>query len=203
MMTRFLAMAFFLIFPLTSQANLEQAMLSDSYSEVLNQITKNLQERPNDASSLFLWAMYTAAIHHPDNIKAFTKLKRTNKHYAKCLEQIISSTYKIRTSNHLKQNQNTVIVALGSPTDEEGKPQMRLQNTLEKTLDVAKAYPSAPIIVTGGAIKNGFTEAFAMKNWLIKQGIDKNRIITESKAYDTLSNAKNSKLRTYALTKSC
>ncbi|WP_343046491.1 YdcF family protein [[Anoxybacillus] calidus] len=48
---------------------------------------------------------------------------------------------------------------------------------------------NSKIMVTGGVPKQGITEADAMSNWLISQGIDKDRIILENKLTDTVENA--------------
>ncbi|EZP77241.1 hypothetical protein H839_06349 [Parageobacillus genomosp. 1] len=60
---------------------------------------------------------------------------------------------------------------------------------LKVGLAVAKQYPNSKIIVTGGVPKQGITEAEAMSNWLVSQGIDKDQIILEDKSTDTVENA--------------
>lgn len=44
---------------------------------------------------------------------------------------------------------------------------------------MAKMLPEAKIIVTGGVPRNDKSEGIEMKQWLIAQGIDENRIIAE------------------------
>lgn len=53
---------------------------------------------------------------------------------------------------------------------------------------MAKMLPEAKIIVTGGVPRNDKSEGIEMKQWLIAQGIDENRIIAENYATDTVEN---------------
>ena len=57
----------------------------------------------------------------------------------------------------------TGIVVLGYALKKDGTMDAPLIQRLEKTLEVARALPAAPIVVTGGAPKAGKTEAAAMK----------------------------------------
>ncbi len=52
--------------------------------------------------------------------------------------------------------------------------------------------PTATVIVTGGKPQNGITEAAVMKKWLIDNGIDASRILTEDSSVSTVANAQNS-----------
>ena len=47
-------------------------------------------------------------------------------------------------------------------------------------------------LVTGGVEKNGWTEGRRIRDWLVENGIDEDRIIVEEKAPDTAGNAANS-----------
>ena len=60
---------------------------------------------------------------------------------------------------------------------------------LEKTLEVARALPAAPIVVTGGVEQAGRTEGALMKNWLVERGVDAARITDENFARTTVENA--------------
>jgi uncharacterized SAM-binding protein YcdF (DUF218 family) len=52
--------------------------------------------------------------------------------------------------------------------------------------------PASPIIVTGGNPHNGVTEAWAMADWLICQGIPAYRVHMDHDAESTIDNADNS-----------
>lgn len=82
-------------------------------------------------------------------------------------------------------------VVLGSALTKDGTltEKMRRRLTLAKlALDVS---PASVVIVTGGAPRNGITEAAAGKAWLVAAGIDPARIILETKAGSTIGNALN------------
>lgn len=49
--------------------------------------------------------------------------------------------------------------------------------------------PLSPIIVTGGAPKNGITEAAAMKEWLVRHFVPADRVHVEDRAGSTVENA--------------
>lgn len=86
----------------------------------------------------------------------------------------------------------TVIVILGFGLEDNGGLRPILVERLTKGLAVAQAYPAFPIVVTGGAPKAGKTEAAAMKEWLLAQGVSATRIYTENGAGSTQGNAINS-----------
>jgi uncharacterized SAM-binding protein YcdF (DUF218 family) len=85
----------------------------------------------------------------------------------------------------------TTIVILGYGLQDDGGMRPVLVERLQKGLAVAQAYPSLPIVVSGGNPKAGITEAAAMKTWLLAQGVSPTRVYTESGAVSTQSNALN------------
>ncbi|WP_082777758.1 YdcF family protein [Tsukamurella pseudospumae] len=85
----------------------------------------------------------------------------------------------------------TAIVILGFGLEDNGAMRPILVERLTKGLAVAQAYPAFPIVVTGGAPKAGKTEAAAMKEWLLAQGVSGTRIYTEESAGSTQANAIN------------
>lgn len=86
----------------------------------------------------------------------------------------------------------TNIVVLGAGLYPDGGIQPVLESRLNTALRIANQYPTAPIIVTGGAPKNGRTEAQAMFDWLVGAGVDPGRITQEGGSGDTIQNARNS-----------
>lgn len=81
------------------------------------------------------------------------------------------------------------IVVLGAGLETNGTMKAKLVDRLKQCRKLARTYPEAPIILTGGNQKGGITEAYAMKLWCLHKGISKKRILLEDKARDTVENA--------------
>lgn len=81
------------------------------------------------------------------------------------------------------------IVVLGFGLNANGKMAPELVNRVSAGKSQAEITTTAPIVVTGGVPKNGITEAAAMKTWLIDNGVDASRIVTEDKSGSTVANA--------------
>ena len=72
-------------------------------------------------------------------------------------------------------------------------PGRSLATRLVRTLDLLNEYPEAVCVVSGGQGKNEtIAEADAMKDFLIKRGIDGSRIFAERHSSDTIENINNS-----------
>ncbi|QXF82400.1 MULTISPECIES: YdcF family protein [Rhodococcus] len=84
----------------------------------------------------------------------------------------------------------THLVVLGAGLTEDGEIRPVLEERLEATLLAAHRYPESPIVVTGGAPRNGITEARAMKDWLVARGIPPERITEETRSTSTVENAR-------------
>lgn len=92
----------------------------------------------------------------------------------------------------LTQGDQLAIVVMGYSLGSNGTMKPELIGRLEVALQSAEKYPDAYLVCTGGATSdNGVTEAGAMAAWLIRKGVDPDRIITEEKALSTSQNAKN------------
>lgn len=94
----------------------------------------------------------------------------------------------------LPQDDSLCIVVMGYALANDGSMKKELVGRLETALASAQKYPNAYIICTGGGTaKNDdtVTEAGEMKRWLVKKGIDQNRIIAEKHALSTVGNALN------------
>lgn len=87
---------------------------------------------------------------------------------------------------------STAIIVLGYGLLPDGTMRPELVNRLQAALVQSWVMPSSPIIVTGGAPKNGITEAAAMQWWLQNHGVPANRIHAEHRAASTVGNALNS-----------
>ncbi len=84
---------------------------------------------------------------------------------------------------------DTGIVVLGYALKKDGTMDAPLISRLEKTVEVARALPAAPIVVTGGVEQAGRTEGALMKTWLVEHGVDAARITDENFARTTVENA--------------
>lgn len=87
---------------------------------------------------------------------------------------------------------NHVFIVLGYALKEDGTMEDELVSRLETALSTIKEYPDNYILVTGGVEQNGYTEGQRMYEWLVENGVNKNKIIVETKAPDTAGNATNS-----------
>lgn len=94
----------------------------------------------------------------------------------------------------LNGDNNLCILVLGYKLAPSGAIYPELEGRLYTALSCALLYPDAPIICTGGGTAKlypGLTEAAQMKKWLIKNGIDENRILIEDSSFTTGQNAIN------------
>jgi vancomycin permeability regulator SanA len=81
------------------------------------------------------------------------------------------------------------IVVLGMRAEADGTPSSELRHRLKIALKEARRDPKAAIVVSGAAVHTPMPEALAMKNWLVKRGIDPARIVMEDQARLTIENA--------------
>ena len=87
---------------------------------------------------------------------------------------------------------STNIVVLGAGLYDDGTMRPILVDRLQAALQLARKYRLVPIITSGGAPKAGVTEARAMREWLVANGVDPRRITEEGKSWSTVENARNS-----------
>ncbi|RXJ04655.1 YdcF family protein [Anaerobacillus alkaliphilus] len=87
-----------------------------------------------------------------------------------------------------------VAVVLGNKVELDGKPSLRLQARLDKSVELYKEGYFKYIIVSGGVGKEGFDEANVMKNYLINQGIPADQIIEDPNGYNSQMTAKNTRM---------
>lgn len=87
---------------------------------------------------------------------------------------------------------NHVFVVLGSALTSSGGVSTKLERRLKLALKGLQAYPNSKVLVSGGAPRNGKTEAAVMQAWLLGKGVAKSRVITETTSTSTVGNARNS-----------
>lgn len=91
-----------------------------------------------------------------------------------------------------------VFVLLGFALNDDGTARPDLIGRLEQAKAGLDAYPASRIVVTGGAGRNGQTEAGVMRAWLLDHGVAAGRVIFENAATDTPTNAINTMELLYA-----
>lgn len=92
----------------------------------------------------------------------------------------------------LPEDDSLCIVVMGYYLESDGGMRDELYDRLKVTLKSAQKYPNAYILCTGGGTASEddhVTEAGQMAKWLIRQGIDSERIIVEDNALSTIQNA--------------
>lgn len=91
-------------------------------------------------------------------------------------------------------NQNLdYIIVLGAQVRKDG-PSVALRYRLDAAIDYLNENPSTVCIVSGGQGANEpFSEAEGMSEYLVKNGIEKNRILLEDKSTNTVENIRYSK----------
>lgn len=85
-----------------------------------------------------------------------------------------------------------VFVVLGSSLTKTGRITTKTSRRLKVALAALAKYPASTVLVSGGAKRNGHTEASVMYDWLVDRGVKKSRILRESSSSSTVSNATNS-----------
>ena len=80
-------------------------------------------------------------------------------------------------------------VVLGSALTSTGTVSSKLVRRLNLARKALAAYPNSDVLVTGGAPRNGHTEAEVMRAWLLAAGIAESRILVEARAASTVGNA--------------
>ena len=88
-----------------------------------------------------------------------------------------------------QESDGKTLIILGFPATEQGLPTPLLKKRLDLALDIYEREKIGHIIVTGGAVRNKYTEAEVMKEYLIANGVENSRIITETNSSSTFENA--------------
>lgn len=88
------------------------------------------------------------------------------------------------------QDQESTVIVLGAKVNAD-QPSLILERRLQAALDYANENPDCMIIVTGGQGKEEeYAESTVMKNWLVENGLEMNRILEENQARNTSENLK-------------
>ena len=94
-----------------------------------------------------------------------------------------------RGQKNVASGKHTYLIVLGAKVKPGGVPSLSLQYRLDAALDYLKENPKTNVIVSGGqGPDEEQTEASFMRDYLIANGIEKSRIITEEQSTSTYEN---------------
>ena len=170
---------------------------------------KILEIAPEDSDAhtyLAAWYLYQGNLSASDkHMKILKDLNPGRAAQTKKLFSVINHVASMPLSDRVESadsaaltSGNTAIVTLGYALNPDGSMHDILIQRLEKTAEIAKQFPDALIILTGGVPQNNKTEGDLMRDWLIEKGIRPERLFPENFARSTVENALFSR---YALAK--
>ncbi len=93
----------------------------------------------------------------------------------------------------LPEDNSLCIVVLGYGLNKDGSMKEELLKRLEVALASAEKYPESYVLCTGGETAHvpGISEAGQMGQWLLDQGLEKDRLLLETDSLSTTENARN------------
>lgn len=103
---------------------------------------------------------------------------------------IIVATIFIGKENSLPNDLSSIdyVIVLGAKVEEDRSLSSKLEDRLDKTIEYFKNEKTEIIVSGGQGADEPATESSVMKEYLIENGIDENRIIEENKATSTYEN---------------
>jgi vancomycin permeability regulator SanA len=84
-----------------------------------------------------------------------------------------------------------VALVLGNKVELDGKPSVRLQARLDRTLELYRSGYFPEIIVSGGVGREGFDEGLVMRDYLVANGVPSEHIMVDSRGDTTFASARN------------
>lgn len=97
-----------------------------------------------------------------------------------------------RLPEDLPRDGSLCIIVLGYALQPDGEMRPELIGRLETALECARQYPGAFILCTGGPTASGCpgaTEADRMGEWLVRNGLEPDRLFIENRSLTTVQNA--------------
>lgn len=105
---------------------------------------------------------------------------------------IVHCSYTIYFGLHDTLHPADAIVVLGNTVNQDGSLSARLESRLKRAISIIPVVQPQFIIVSGGTGKEGFSEAKKMQEYLIKNGVAKDKIFVDEKGDNTFLTAQNS-----------
>jgi len=172
-----------------------EILLSSGYfSEALIIMDQFLAKYPEDIQALFLSACASYKI---ENFEAFDQfayqLKLNSQFYHEELMRILILVRDNQTRNDFYLSEDNVhsidaVILYGNRMEEDGSMSRALEMRLNEAKRILKKNTKALLLASGGAAVTPFSEADAMKEWLNKNGIEKERVFMDEDAKDTVGN---------------
>jgi len=127
----------------------------------------------NSFDAPLLYAAYTRVVGQTNQSEAslrglMAQHSRQTEAYLKrfsALDHIFQMTLPETPERTMPRDAHHAIVVLGAGLETNGFAKPKLLGRLEQCLKLARMYPKAPIILTGGNQKQGVTEAYVMNLW--------------------------------------
>ncbi|OUQ35305.1 YdcF family protein [Faecalibacterium sp. An122] len=172
----------------------EVYLINQDYRAALSQLDRILEREPMDVHALGV----TTIIMHIMNdeqgeSERLNALKQVQPEAAAAVSQMLAQADQLIHADYSGQSQTDVIpdaIAIyGQTPKSNGTPSAGMLSRLERGLEMAKKFPDAKIILSGGDVRTEYTEASVMKQWLLDQGVSEDRLILDEKARDTYGNA--------------
>ncbi|SDW46366.1 DUF218 domain-containing protein [Saccharopolyspora shandongensis] len=169
-------------------------LVNSAYPEALSQLDQILRRRPDDIQTLAVTALVQHFMGNSDDARCrLSHLQKQSPPAALDLQRFIGNTdadqYAVYSSEPRQDADPGVIAVFGQSPNPDGTPSAGLLTRLTKAKEMADRFPKAWIVVSGAAVRTQYAEADVMRDWLVRQGVDPARIITDDKARDTVGNA--------------
>ncbi|AKP68473.1 transporter [Companilactobacillus ginsenosidimutans] len=180
------------------QMDLASTYRMEDKNSKANDIWKNiLNEKPTNYNARLKLAAFAHASGDDETYNTnITQLQTQNPTKTETFTNAIQQADDIdkldintKVASDLPKDSNHYFVVLGYALGKNGKMEKTMLDRLNLILKAAKKYPKSKIMVSGGVPQDGVTEASAMKKWLVKKGINKNRIVKEDLSTNTVENA--------------
>ncbi len=111
-------------------------------------------------------------------------------HQWKIIDRGLAMNATLEDFSDMTLSADHIFVVLGSGLKADGSMPGKFERRLRLALTMLNRFPGTRVLVSGGAPKNGITEAAAGKKWLLAEGVAEDRILVEEKSSSTIGNAK-------------
>lgn len=161
----------------------------EHYNKALKEYENILQSEPDTVYAMTMALSIARILGRPSE-----PFERTLKKAAPQLYEQVEETWEF-IQQHLAAysfpeiNQPLDAIGIyGYVLKEDGTIPLVLENRLKKAQELAVAHPHAKVLLSGGDVQNPFSEAAAMKEWLLEAGIAEERLVKLERAKDTVGN---------------
>ncbi|MEV5541866.1 ElyC/SanA/YdcF family protein [Saccharopolyspora shandongensis] len=169
-------------------------LVNSTYKEAVSQLDQVLRRKPDDIQALAVTALIQQFMGDSDDAQCrMSHLQKQSPAAARDLQRFIRTTdanqYARYAAEPRQDADPDVIAVFGQSPNPDGTPSAGLLTRLTKAKEMADRFPKAWIVVSGAAVRTQYAEADVMRDWLVQQGIEPARIITDDNARDTVGNA--------------